>query len=44
MTGASPAAVGLWRRFTALYNALLSWLLVISVAILIIPIIASIHG
>jgi len=38
MTGASPAAAGLWRRFTALYNALLSWLLVFSVAILVIPV------
>ncbi len=38
MTGASPAAAGLWRRFTAFYNALLSWLLVFSVAILVIPV------
>ena len=38
MTGASPAAVSLWRRFTALYNTLLSWLLVFSVGILVIPV------
>jgi TRAP-type C4-dicarboxylate transport system permease small subunit len=30
--------MSLWRKFTAAYNWLLSWLLVISVAILIIPV------
>jgi TRAP-type C4-dicarboxylate transport system permease small subunit len=29
---------GLWRRFTALYAALLSWLLVFSVGVLVIPV------
>jgi len=30
--------VSLWRRFTAFYAALLSWLLALSVAILVIPV------
>ena len=30
--------MSLWRRFTAAYAALLSWLLVLSVAILVIPV------
>jgi TRAP-type C4-dicarboxylate transport system permease small subunit len=33
-----PARPGLWRRFTALYAALLSWLLVLSVGVLVIPV------
>ncbi len=31
-------AVSGWRRFTAFYHALLSWLLVISVAVLVVPV------
>ncbi|HVL56148.1 MAG TPA: TRAP transporter small permease subunit [Burkholderiaceae bacterium] len=31
-------AVSGWRRFTAFYHALLSWLLAISVAVLIVPV------
>ena len=31
-------SVTLWRRFTAAYAALLSWLLVLSVAILVVPV------
>jgi TRAP-type C4-dicarboxylate transport system permease small subunit len=33
-----PSGRGLWRRLTAWYGALLSWLLVVAVAILIIPV------
>jgi TRAP-type C4-dicarboxylate transport system permease small subunit len=32
------ASLTLWRKFTAVYAALLSWLLVLSVAILVIPV------
>jgi TRAP-type C4-dicarboxylate transport system permease small subunit len=38
MTGASIGAAGLWRRVTAAYSQFLSFLLAISVAILIIPV------
>jgi TRAP-type transport system small permease protein len=38
MTGASAGTPSLWRRFTAAYAALLSWLLVITIAVLIIPV------
>ena len=38
MTGASPGTPSLWRRFTAAYAELLSWLLVITIAVLIIPV------
>ena len=39
MTGASTAnARSLWRKFTAAYAEFLSWLLVFTVAILIIPV------
>jgi TRAP-type transport system small permease protein len=33
-----PARPGPWRRFTAFYAALLSWLLVLSVGVLVIPV------
>ena len=35
---ATTTGPGLWRRFTRFYAALLSWLLVLSVAILVIPV------
>jgi TRAP-type C4-dicarboxylate transport system permease small subunit len=35
---ARPTGATLWRRLTAWYSAMLSWLLVISVAILVIPV------
>lgn len=38
MTGPSAGTLSLWRRFTAAYAALLSWLLVITIAVLIIPV------
>ena len=38
MTGASPGTPSLWRRLTAAYAELLSWLLVITIAVLIIPV------
>jgi len=38
MTGTSPGAQSLWRRFTRLYSQFLSILLIVSVAILIIPV------
>ena len=38
MAGASAEAPSLWRRFTAAYAALLSWLLVFTIAVLIIPV------
>jgi TRAP-type C4-dicarboxylate transport system permease small subunit len=38
MTGPMPGTPSLWRRFTAAYAALLSWLLVITIAVLIIPV------
>ena len=38
MTGPSPGTLSLWRKFTAAYAELLSWLLVISVAILVVPV------
>jgi len=38
MTGVSPGAPGLWRRITAAYSQLLSFLLVVSVAILVFPV------
>ena len=38
MTGASPGTPSLWRRFTAAYAEFLSWLLVITIAVLIIPV------
>jgi TRAP-type C4-dicarboxylate transport system permease small subunit len=38
MTGVSIGAAGLWRRLTAAYSRLLSFLLVISVAIIVIPV------
>jgi TRAP-type C4-dicarboxylate transport system permease small subunit len=38
MTGPSPGTPSLWRRTTAAYAALLSWLLVITIAVLIIPV------
>jgi TRAP-type transport system small permease protein len=39
MTDLAPTSRrSLWRRFTALYAALLSWLLVVSVAVLVIPV------
>jgi TRAP-type transport system small permease protein len=38
MTGGSTGAPGLWRKLTAAYSQLLSLLLVISVAILVIPV------
>ena len=38
MSGAQIGVPGLWRRITAAYSQLLSFLLVISVAILVIPV------
>ena len=38
MTGPSPGTLSLWRKFTAAYAELLSWLLVISIAILVVPV------
>ncbi len=38
MTGVSIGAAGLWRKLTAAYSQLLSFLLVISVAILVLPV------
>jgi TRAP-type C4-dicarboxylate transport system permease small subunit len=38
MTGASPGTPNVWRRFTAAYAEFLSWLLVITIAVLIIPV------
>ena len=38
MTGGASAAVGLWRKVTAVYSRVLSFLLAVSVAILIIPV------
>ena len=38
MTGPSPGTLSLWRKFTAAYAGLLSWLLVISIAILVVPV------
>lgn len=37
-SAARPSQRSLWRRFTAAYAALLSWLLAISVAVLVIPV------
>jgi TRAP-type C4-dicarboxylate transport system permease small subunit len=38
MTGATAGSPGLWRRLTAAYAAILSWLLVFTIAVLIIPV------
>jgi TRAP-type C4-dicarboxylate transport system permease small subunit len=38
MTGPSPGTPSLWRRTSAAYAALLSWLLVFTIAILIVPV------
>ena len=38
MDGVAPSALRFWRRLTALYSALLSHLLVASVAVLVIPV------
>jgi TRAP-type transport system small permease protein len=38
ITSDSDRRPGLWRRFTSLYAALLSWIVVISVAILVVPV------
>jgi TRAP-type C4-dicarboxylate transport system permease small subunit len=38
MTDNPTPAVGVWRRFTAAFAALLDWLLILSVAVLIIPV------
>jgi TRAP-type C4-dicarboxylate transport system permease small subunit len=38
MTDDPTPAVGAWRRFTAAYAAVLNWLLVLTVAVLIIPV------
>ena len=38
MSGVSPGARGLWRRFTRAYSQFLSFLLIVSVAVLIIPV------
>ena len=38
MSDATSVARGRWRRFTAWYAWLLSWLLVVSVGILVIPV------
>jgi TRAP-type transport system small permease protein len=38
MTGATAGTPSLWRQMTAAYAALLSWLLVFTIAILIIPV------
>jgi TRAP-type C4-dicarboxylate transport system permease small subunit len=38
MTGPSPGMPSLWRKITAAYAEVLSWLLVITIAVLIIPV------
>src|SRR5262245_7720795 len=38
LEAAAPPRPGLWRRLTSAYAALLSWLLVLSVAILVVPV------
>ena len=38
MTDDPTPAVGVWRRFTAAFAALLNWLLILTVAVLIIPV------
>ena len=38
MSGVSPGARSLWRRFTSAYSQFLSFLLIVSVAVLIIPV------
>src|SRR5690606_19985995 len=38
MTDEPTPAVGAWRRFTAAFAALLNWLLILTVAVLIIPV------
>lgn len=38
MSGASPGAPAVWRRLTAWYSQFLSFLLVVSVAVLVIPV------
>ncbi len=38
MTGEDTGAPGLWRRITAAYSQILSLILVVSIAILIIPV------
>jgi TRAP-type transport system small permease protein len=38
MTGPSPGTLSLWRKFTAAYAAILSWLLIFTIVVLIIPV------
>src|ERR1044072_4649651 len=38
VSAGTPGAVGAWRRLTAAYAALLSWLVAITVGLLVIPV------